>query len=186
MMQGREDETQEERMYRLCSAALLRKQDNIARIEAEAYAECHFNPEINQISRQMNSNGHKHHLCEVPRPQSPTHQPVINEASRQMSSSRRALSLESTRRKRQERQADFRQQAEYLQMKECSFRPSIKDNKGERRAVRSQTSLQEVAGFREFCEKVERAQQLVRERRAAEERVFELERRYDLRMRRGG
>ena len=65
-------------MYRLCSASLVRKQDNLARIEAEAYAECHFNPEINAISRQMNVCGHKHHLCEAEPPESPTHQPTIN------------------------------------------------------------------------------------------------------------
>lgn len=95
-------------MHRLCSAALLTKQNKLARIEEEAYAECRFNPEINQISRLMNSSGHKHHLCPVPQPPSPTHQPAINETSRQMSSSRRTQSLEATRRKQQQRQADYR------------------------------------------------------------------------------
>lgn len=69
-------------------------------------------------------------------------------------------------------------------MKECSFRPSICDNKAERRAVRSQAGLQEVAGFREFCAKAERARRHEQDRKEAEARVFELERSYDLRMRR--
>ena len=98
-----------------------------------------------------------------------------------MSSSRRAQSLDNIRRKKQEKEAGYRQESEYLRMKECSFRPRIRENKGERQAA-SQLSLQQVAGFQQFYPKVERAQEQARERREVEARLFHLERSYDLRM----
>lgn len=91
-----------------------------------------------------------------------------------MSNSKRAKSLDNIRKKKQEKEASYKQETEYLKMKECSFKPKIKDNKSERKIISSQVSIQEVAGFKHFYENIEKAQQKERERREIEERLFHL------------
>lgn len=47
MTQDRAHETTQERHFRMVNTPLIKKADRLSQIEAEAYAECCFNPEIN-------------------------------------------------------------------------------------------------------------------------------------------
>ncbi len=170
--QDRKNESQEDRFFRMIQTPILRKAEAVEIVEAELYAECCFNPEINDISRHMHGGGQKHHICEFKQPESPTYRPVINQASRVMSEAKRAKSLENIKQKNLLKEEAYRKEMEYSQMRECTFRPRIKDEKRARVAIQTRRTLQDVAGVQMFLENREKYNDKLRVRKALEERLF--------------
>lgn len=120
----------------------------------------------------MYGGGQKHHACEFKQPDSPTYRPIINHASRVMSEVKRAKSLENIRQKNRAKEEAYRKEVEYSQMRECTFRPKVKDDREARVAVQNRRALQEVAGVQQFLENREKFNEKERARKALEERLF--------------
>jgi hypothetical protein len=82
-------------------------------VEAELYAECSFNPEINPLSREMVGHPSKPHCCPTPLKAEPSHKPSINQASKQLTATKRARSLDRKKQKVMEKASSYLREVEY-------------------------------------------------------------------------
>lgn len=120
----------------------------------------------------MHGGGKKHHACEFRQPDSPTYRPLINHSSRIMSEAKRAKSLENIKQKNRVKEEAYRKEMEYSQMRECTFKPKVKDDREARVAVQKGKALQEVAGVQEFLRNKEKYNQKERAKKALTEKLF--------------
>ena len=169
----RADESREDKIDRMHYEYPRIRQDNLERIEHEHYRECTFQPEIDPISRQVDAK-HIHHCCDHPHEKQYPHKPRLNSNSLKIAASKSKKPANETI---AESKTDrMKMEREYREMKECTFQP-----KTLQKVVRSETDVSKVGGFGSFMRHKEAKLRQEQEQRRVEERLFRMEKRYDLR-----